>query len=101
MPELRKTDATIRAQLDALDAQLVDTDAYLQLAETLDTFLARLRDSINDATTQDRQRVFRAVVREVLIAPARPSAKSVTCRGGRVRGWGRGRCGGVLWASGD
>ncbi len=53
MPELRKSEATIRAQLAALDAQLLDTETYLKLAENLDTFLARLRDSINDASVED------------------------------------------------
>jgi len=71
MPELRKTEATIRTQLDALDARLVDTETYLKLAENLDTFLARLRASIDSADVADRQRVLRAVVREVLVAPDR------------------------------
>ncbi len=71
MPELRKTEATIRTQLDALDAHLVDHETYLKLAENLDTFVARLRDSTDDASVEDRQRVLRAVVREVLVAPDR------------------------------
>lgn len=71
MPELRKREATIRAQLDALDAQLIDHETYLKLAENLDSFLARLRDGIDDTNVEDRQRVLRAVVREVLIGPDR------------------------------
>ena len=71
MPELRKREATIRAQLDALDAQLIDHETYLKLAENLDSFLARLRDGIDDANINDRQRVLRTVVREVLIGPDR------------------------------
>jgi site-specific DNA recombinase len=67
MPALRKNETTIRAQLDALDAQLIDHETYLKLAENLDSFLARLRDSIHDADDTARQRVLRAVVREVLV----------------------------------
>jgi site-specific DNA recombinase len=67
MPELRKREAALRAQIDALDAQLVDHETYLKLAENLDSFLGRLGDSIDDADITDRQRVLRAVVREVLV----------------------------------
>ena len=42
MPELRKREATLRAQLDALDAELHDAETYLKLTETLDAFRARL-----------------------------------------------------------
>ena len=43
-PELRKREATIQAQLDALDAELHDAETYLKLTETLDGFRARLTD---------------------------------------------------------
>jgi site-specific DNA recombinase len=69
MPELRKRETTVGAQLDALDAQLIDHETYLKLAENLDTFLARLRESTDSADTADRQRVLRAVIREVLVSP--------------------------------
>jgi len=71
MPDLRKREATIRAQLDALDAQLVDHETYLKLAENLDSFLTRLRDSSSSSSTADRQRVLRAVVREILVGTDR------------------------------
>lgn len=67
IPELRKRENTIRSQLDALDAQLVDHETYLKLAENLDSFLNRLHQSANDADITDRQRVLRTVVREILI----------------------------------
>jgi site-specific DNA recombinase len=89
MPELRKREATIRSQLDALDAELVDHETYLKLAENLDSFLARLRDSIDTTSDEDRQRVLRAVVREVLVGtdrvvirhsiPFRPSPSTPDC----------------------
>ncbi|MGH8900679.1 MAG: recombinase zinc beta ribbon domain-containing protein [Egibacteraceae bacterium] len=75
MPDLRKRETTIRAQLDALDAQLVDAATYLELAENLGSFLSRLRDTADSASVEDRQRVLRAVVREILI-----SADGVTIR---------------------
>ena len=37
-PELRKREAAVQAQLDALDAELHDAETYLKLTETLDGF---------------------------------------------------------------
>jgi len=70
-PALRAKEQTLRAQLDALDAQLVDQAAYLKLAETLESFLSRLRDKADTASVTERQRVLRLIVREVLIGPER------------------------------
>ena len=69
MPDLRAREASLRAQLDALDAQAADRDAYLKLADHLEGFLARLRGSAATATTDDRRRVLRLLVKDVLIGP--------------------------------
>ena len=66
-PELRKRQATVRAQLDALDAELHDAESYLKLTETLDGFRARLTTNAESLTVQQRQQIIRLVVREVLI----------------------------------
>jgi hypothetical protein len=41
MPHLRSREANLRGQLDALDAQTADRDAYLTLAGDLEGFLAQ------------------------------------------------------------
>ena len=69
MPHLRARDAGLRGQLDALDAQAADRDAYLKLADDLDGFLARLRGSAATASIPERQRVLRLLVKDVLIGP--------------------------------
>ena len=66
-PELRKREATLQAQLDALDAELHDAETYLKLTETLDGFRARLSTSAENLTIEQRQQIIRLVVREVLI----------------------------------
>jgi len=71
MPALRTKETTMRASADALDAQLLDRDAYLKLAEDLEGFLARLRETSNGVTVEDRQRVLRTVVKEVVVGPER------------------------------
>jgi site-specific DNA recombinase len=69
MPHLRARQANLRGQLDALDAQAADRDAYLKLADDLEGFLARLRTSAATATVQERQRVLRLLIKDVLIGP--------------------------------
>src|SRR5208282_5650000 len=69
MPHLRAREASLRGQLDALDAQAADRDAYLKLAGDLEGFLAQLRGSTGTARTEDRRRVLRLLVKDVLIGP--------------------------------
>jgi site-specific DNA recombinase len=69
MPQLRARQASLHGQLDALDAQAADRDAYLKLADDLEDFLARLRGSAATASTEDRRRVLRLLVKDVLIGP--------------------------------
>ena len=69
MPHLRAREANLRGQIDALDAQAADRDAYLKLADDLEGFLAQLRGSTDTATTDERQRVLRLLVKDVLIGP--------------------------------
>ena len=64
--DLHAREASLRAQLDA---QAADRDAYLKLADDLEGFLARLRGSTATATTEDRRRVLRLLVKDVLIGP--------------------------------
>jgi site-specific DNA recombinase len=69
MPDLRARETGLKDQIAALDAQAADRDAYLTLAGDLEGFLARLRHSSATATTEDRQRVLRALVQDILIGP--------------------------------
>jgi len=59
MPHLRAREQNLRSQLDALNAQAADRDAYLKLADDLQGFLARLRGTAATATTDERRRVLR------------------------------------------
>src|SRR6266545_1733863 len=66
-PTLRKRQSTLRAQLDALETELHDAETYLQLADTLEGFLGRLADGLDQLNIEEQQRILRLVVREVLI----------------------------------
>src|SRR6516225_339115 len=69
MPDLRARETGLKDQIAALDAQAADRDAYLKLADDLEGFLEKLRSSSATATVEDRQRVLRAVVQDILVGP--------------------------------
>jgi site-specific DNA recombinase len=71
MPDLRAKQTTLKASVDALDAHQLDRETYLKLAENLEGFLARLRQTAETATIEDRQKVLRSVIKEVLVGPER------------------------------
>jgi site-specific DNA recombinase len=69
MPDLRARERGLRNQVDALQAQLADRDVYLKLADDLEGFLAQLRDKAGTSSVEERQRVLRLLVKDVLIGP--------------------------------
>jgi site-specific DNA recombinase len=69
MPDRRARETNLKNQLAALDARAADHDAYLKLADDLEGFLGRLRENAATASTEDRQRVLRALVQDVLVGP--------------------------------
>jgi site-specific DNA recombinase len=67
MPELRRREQASNAELQAIANQSVTRVAYLRLAETLNTFLTRLRSSAGALDVSERQRIMRLLVKEVLV----------------------------------
>ena len=67
MPDLRKKEASLRANLQALESQIIKQETYLRLADNLDSFLGRLRDTTTNSSIEERQRVVRLLIKEVLI----------------------------------
>jgi site-specific DNA recombinase len=67
MPELRRREHAAQTELRSLIDQVNDRAACLRLAETLSAFLARLRDSVQTLDVQERQRIVRLLVKEILV----------------------------------
>jgi site-specific DNA recombinase len=88
MPVLRRREQANDAELQAIVDQSVDRAAYLRLAETLTTFLTRLRASADTLDVSERQRILRLLVKDILVGdeqivvrhciplPTRPSPDS-------------------------
>jgi site-specific DNA recombinase len=69
MPDLRARETNLRNQIDALDTQIADRQAYLTLANDLEAFLGQLHRQAEVSTTEERRRVLRLIVKDVLIGP--------------------------------
>jgi site-specific DNA recombinase len=67
MPELRQRETRLKAELESLNAQLVDQATYLRLAHTLGEFLEHLRAQAQGLDVLERQRVVRLLVKEVVV----------------------------------
>src|SRR5271168_1190714 len=67
MPTLRQREQTLRAELQAITDQANARAALLRLAETLTAFLARLHEAADTLSVNERQRIVRLVVKDVLI----------------------------------
>src|SRR5258705_14010930 len=67
MPNLRRREQGDNAELQATVDQSADRATYLRLAETLTTFLTRLRSSADALDVSERQHVLRLLVKEILV----------------------------------
>ena len=67
MPSLRQREQALRAELQAIADQTADRSTFLRLAETLATFLGRLRSAADTLDVNERQRIVRLVVKDILI----------------------------------
>ena len=67
MPTLRQRERAAEAELQSIADQEQERGAYLRLAETLTGFLTRLRSSAENLEVQQRQRIVRLLVKDVLV----------------------------------
>ena len=67
MPELRKREQAISAELNVIESQLADRAGYLRLAETVTSFLVRLHETAKTLDVADRHRIVRLLVKEILV----------------------------------
>jgi site-specific DNA recombinase len=67
MPSLRQREQALRVELQSIADQTRERTMYLQLAETLSAFLARLRVAADTLDILERQRLVRLLIKEVLV----------------------------------
>ena len=68
MPELRKQQRAIEAELQSLEMTAVDPTRNLHLVETLTEFRTRLRARGSALEVAERQRIVRLLVHEILVS---------------------------------
>jgi site-specific DNA recombinase len=67
MPELRKQDQSVQAELQSLETAAGDQTQYLRLVETLADFHTRLRKRADTMDVPEKQKILRLLVKEVLV----------------------------------
>ena len=67
MPDLRRREQAHLAELQSIQDQLTSRTAYLHLAETLTSFLGKLRSAARAIDTSERQRIVRLLVKDILV----------------------------------
>jgi len=67
MPELRKQEQAVQAELQSLEAATRNHTQYLRLVETLADFRGRLRARAETLEVTGRQKILRLLVKEILV----------------------------------
>jgi site-specific DNA recombinase len=67
MPELRRQDQAIQAELQSLETVAADQTKYLRLIETLGDFRGRLRARADALDVAEQHKILRLLVKEVLV----------------------------------
>ena len=67
MPELRKQQQAVQAELQSLAADTADQAHCLRLAETLTDFCTRLRLRADTLAITERQKIARLLIKEILV----------------------------------
>lgn len=67
MPSLQQRERALRSELQAIADQTHDRGTFMRLADTLTSFLAKLRKNADTPDVIERQRIVRLVVKEILV----------------------------------
>ena len=67
MPDLRQRERATQAELLSLENQESQKATYLRLAETVSSFLARLKETAHTLDTAGRNKIVRLLVKDILV----------------------------------
>ena len=65
MPQLRRRQNTLRAELRDINSALTDQHAVFRLTNNIETFLHKLREAADTMSVVERQKVLRLIVKEI------------------------------------
>jgi site-specific DNA recombinase len=66
---MRKREQAIKSELQSLEAQAIDEQSYRQVVDKVENFLGKIHESAKMLSVEDRQKVLRLVVKEILVGP--------------------------------
>jgi len=67
MPQLRKREKALQAELASLECAVADQQAIFRLANNLESFLSQLRNAVDTIDVKERQKLLHLIVKEILV----------------------------------
>jgi site-specific DNA recombinase len=67
IPALKRREAALNSELQNLEAQHIDRQQLLEIAENMENLISQLRQNAKQLDVKERQRILRTVVKEILI----------------------------------
>jgi len=69
VPELKKRQLALEKELESLNLQAVEQSRLVEMNVSMERFMGQLRDSVQKLDVQQKQRIVRLLVREVVVGP--------------------------------
>jgi site-specific DNA recombinase len=69
VPELKKRQLALEKELESLNLQVVEQRRLVEMNVSMERFMGQLRDSAQKLDVQQKQRIVRSLVREVVVGP--------------------------------
>ena len=67
MPQLRKREKALQAELASLECAVADQQTVFRLANNLESFLSQLRNAADTIDVKERQKLLHLIVKEILV----------------------------------
>ena len=67
MPQLRKREKALQAELASLESAVADQQAVFRLANNLESFLGQLRNAADTIDVKERQKLLQLIVKEIQV----------------------------------
>src|SRR6266436_2622605 len=69
VPELKKRQLALEKELESLNLQAVEQSRLVEMNVSMERFMGQLRDSVQKLDVEQKQKIVRLLVREVVVGP--------------------------------
>ena len=69
VPELKKRQLALKKELEGLNIQALERSRLVEMNPSLETFLRQMKESAQGLTIEQKQRIIRLLVKDIVIGP--------------------------------